>query len=249
MKKLMLGAVAAAALMTPGMAGAETNAVVGFDYNSIDYGAVGDADSYGFDAAFSHGFSNGWDLQVDGSSLRVDAGGCCTNSGYAAMHLGMHNDRHSLAGFVGFQDFAIFSGLSLGVEGQMYLSQATIGGSVSHTDFGDIDLEATHVQVDGSYFINPDFSLSAGFAHTDADFGDWNSWGVGGEYRFAGSPASVSLGYKQADFDGAEVDALTIGLTLDLGTGSLHDRSRSGPSWNGARSLNDNLGGALGFVI
>ena len=33
-----------------------------------------------------------------------------------------------------------------------------------------------------------------------------------------------------------------IGLTLDLGTGSLQDRRVQGPSWGGARSLYDDVG-------
>lgn len=247
MKKFALGAAAAAALLAPAVAHADTNAVVGIDYNHVDFDFLGDANVYGLNGAFNHDFANGWQVQMDGAADRVDAGGCCGSENYAALHYGVRNDQYSYAGFVGLQNFVFFSGIDVGIEGQMHFNQASIGGSVSYVDFGDIDINAWNANVDGAYYFTPNFSLNAGVAYTNVDGsffgsnGDYWTWNLGGEYRFQDSPFSVSLGYRQSDFDGASVDAWTVGLTLDLGTGSLQDRRVKGPSWGGARSMYDDF--------
>ena len=252
MKKLVLGAAAAAALLAPAVASAETNAVVGIDFNRVDFEGLGDANVYGVNGAFNHDFASGWQIQMDGAADRFDGGGCCVNQNYAAVHYGMRTDQYSFAGFVGLQSFSIFSGVDVGVEGQMHFANASLGGSVAYIDFGDIDINATHVNLDGEYYFTPNFSVNAGAAYTNLDgFGgntDYWTWNLGGEYRFDNSPFSVTLGYRQSDFDGGNVDAWTIGLTLDLGTGSLQDRRVHGPSWGGARSIYDDAG-SLGVIF
>ncbi|MBL8536387.1 MAG: hypothetical protein JNM59_03165 [Hyphomonadaceae bacterium] len=242
MRKILMG-VAAAAALAPAVASAETNATIGIQYSNLGVdGSSYDFDTYGFNGAFNHDFDNGWQVQMDGAANRVDAGGCCISQNYAAAHYGMRSDTHSVAGYVGLQDFYLYSGLAFGVEGQLHLSNTTLGGSVSHVTFGDIDLDATVAHVDGAYFITPDFSLTGSVSYGDFDGSDGTMWGIGGEYRFAGSPTSVSLGYRQGDMDSFEVDAWTIGLNFDLGTGSLQERTQSGPSWSGAKTLNDAFG-------
>jgi len=244
MKKFVLGAAAAAALLAPAVANAETNAVVGIDYSHLDFDGF-DANAYGLNGAFNHDFSNGWQIQMDGATDRLDADGCCFAANYGALHYGTRTDQYSFAGFVGLQDISILSGIDIGVEGQMHFGSASIGGSVSYVDFGDFDVSATNIAADGVYFFTPNFSVNAGAAHTSLDgFGDTDywTWNVGGEYRFDNSPFSVSLGYRQSDIEDANVNAWTIGLTLDLGTGTLQDRRVHGPSWGGARSLYDDLG-------
>ena len=245
MKKLVLGAAAAAALLAPAVANAETNAVVGIDYTHLDFDSLGDANMYGINGAFNHEFSNGWQVQMDGAADRVDGGFCCINENYAAAHYGMRTDQYSFAGFVGLQSFSIFSGIDVGVEGQMHFGQASVGGSISYIDFGDVGLNAWNANLDGVYYFTPNFSVNAGAAYTNLDEGgnaDYWTWNLGGEYRFDNSPFSMSLGYRQSDLDGASVDAWTVGLTLDLGTGSLQERRVKGPSWGGARSIYDNIG-------
>jgi hypothetical protein len=252
MKKLVLGAAAAAALLAPAVANAETNAVVGIDYNHVDFDSFGDGNLYGLNGAFNHDFSNGWQIQMDGAADRLDSGFCCTSTNYAAVHYGLRNDQYSFAGFVGTQGVSLFSAIDIGVEGQMHFSNASIGGSVSYLDMGDIDANAWNVNADGMYFFTPNFSVNAGAGYTNLDEGgstDFWTWNVGGEYRFQDSPFSVSLGYRQSEFDGGDVSAWTIGLTLDLGTGTLQDRRVHGPSWGGARSLYDDVGATVPFFI
>lgn len=250
MKKFALGAAAAAAMLAPTVAHADTNAVAGINYSNVDLGSGDNVNVYGLNGAFNHDFSNGWQVQMDGAADREDVGFCCLNQSYAAAHYGMRNDQYSFAGFVGLQSFSFFSGIDLGVEGQMHFGQASLGGSVAYIDFGDLDLNAWNVSTDGEYYFTPNFSVNAGVAYTNIDGGgpfntDYWTWNLGGEYRFDNSPFSVSLGYRQSDFDGGHIDAWTVGLTLDLSTGSLQDRRVKGPSWGGARDIYDNTA-ALG---
>jgi opacity protein-like surface antigen len=251
MKKLVLGAAAVAALLAPAVASAETNAVVGIDYNHVDYDFA-DGNTYGLNGAFNHDFANGWQIQMDGATERLDIGGCCINQNYATAHYGVRTDQYSFAGFVGLQNFSIFSGIDAGVEGQMHFGSASVGGSISFVDFGDIDVNATNANLDGVYFFTPNLSVNAGAAYTTADLGmgsdDYWTWNLGGEYRFDGSPFSVALGYRQSQFDGGDVSAWTIGLNLDLGTGSLQERRVHGPSWGGGRSLFDDVNAIPAFL-
>lgn len=253
MRKLLFGAAVAALTAAPGLAHADNNAVVGIDYNNVDFpGSTPTAKVYGLSGAFNHDFSNAWEVQVDGYAGRADISGCCLNTSYAAVHLGTRSSSYSFAGFLGEQSLGPFSGLNGGAEGQMFFSQAMIEGTVGYSDYSDVHGHVTNAQVDGAWYINPDFSLNAVVGYDDINFGSsshWWSYGVSGEYRFANSPASLSLGYRQSDFSGSHVDTWSIGLTFDLGTGSLQDRASKGPSWNGARSTYDNFGRTIGLVF
>src|SRR6185312_15079750 len=186
--------------------------------------------------------------QMDGAADRVDQSGCCSSESYAAVHYGMRNDEHSFGGFVGLVNLSAFSGVDVGLEGQWNIDNFSLGGSVSYLDFGDIDATVTHVNANGAYYFTPNFSVNAGvgYVNTDGSFfggGDYWAYNVGGEYRFDNSPVSVTLGWRHLDFDDEDVDAWTVGFNLDLGTGDLHSRRTQGPSWDGARSLYDDLTG------
>lgn len=252
MRKVALGAAAIALMTAPGLAHADTNAVVGIDYNNVNFPGSLDGDLYGLNGAFNHDFS-GWNFQMDGYAGRVSEGGCCLSTSYAAAHLGVRNEGYSAAGFVGLQSFSAFSGLNVGVEGQMFFQHAMLEGSLSYTDWSDFDLSAVNAQIDGSWFLTPDFSLNGRVGYTSADMGgndgNFTTYGISGEYRFANMPTSVSLGYRRTEGEGEHVDIWSIGLTFDLGTGTLQERTTRGPSWNGGRSVFDNFDSTLGAVF
>jgi hypothetical protein len=236
MKKFLFGAAAAAAMIVPGAAAADTNAVVGVQYTNVDFDGF-DFDNYGLTGGFSHDFSNGTMLQVDGEMGRIEAGGCCLGFSYGAVHYGVRNDSYGYAGFIGLQDFFGYSGAAIGVEGQWFFSSATLNGSIGFMDFDDLDVSATNVELDGAWFFTPNFALTGIVGYTEFDAGgsfDATTLGVGGEWRFSNSPASLVFGYRNADFDGGDSDSWTIGLNVDLGTDSLQERSRSGASFSGA---------------
>lgn len=241
MKKLLAGAVAALAIAVPA-ASAETNAVVGVNYGNTDYG-FGDYDSYGFNAAFSHDLNNGAVLQFDGAYNRLDGGACCSSAGYGAIHYAMRNDSHAFGGFVMLDDFFGYSAIGAGVEGSMYFSSFVLNGSLGYADFSDLDASLVAAQIDGAYYITPNFAITALASYVEGEDSfstDWTTLGIGGEYRFSG-PASITLGYRNTEFDGGDADTWTIGLNFDLGTGSLRDRATSGPSLSGAAALHNTL--------
>lgn len=246
MKKFLFGAAAAAAMIAPGAATAETNAVVGAQYTNVDFDGF-DFDNYGLNGGFSHDFSNGTMLQVDGEMGRFDTGGgsCCVGFSYGAVHYGVRNDSYSYAGFIGLQDFFGYSGAEIGVEGQWFFSSATLNGSLGFMDFDDLDVSATNVGLDGAWFFTPNFALTGVIGYTEIESGgsdfDATTLGVGGEWRFSNSPASLVFGYRNADFDGGDSDAWTIGFNVDLGTESLQERSRSGASLTGAAMFHAGL--------
>jgi hypothetical protein len=243
MKKFLVGAVATAALLTPAIASADTNAVVGAQYGNTDFGA-GDFDGYGINGAFSHDFSNGHIFQFDGEHGRVSTDGSPDFSdAYGAAHFGVRNQSHALAGFVSMDEFFGLSGAGFGVEGQLYLNNVVLGGSLGHVGYDDVDLGATQLQVDGSYFFTPNLAVNALVAQTEGadDFdGDITSYGVGGEYRF-NNPFSITANWRTDDFDGGDADTWTIGVNFDFGTGSLHERATTGPSLQGGRNLSEAL--------
>jgi len=240
-KRLLLGAAAAIAIATP--AAAETNAVVGIHYGNTDLDVV-DFDSYGFSGAFSHDLDSGAVLQFDGDFTRIDAGGCCTSGGYGAMHYAMRNDSHSFGGFAMLDDFFGFSAIGAGVEGQMFFSNFVLNGSLGFADFSDLEATVVSTQIDGAYYVTPNFAINAlaSFSQGEDTLDtDWTTFGVGGEWRFAEGPTSLTFGYRNADFDGGDSDTWTIGFNFDLGTGTLRDRASSGPGLNGAAALHGNL--------
>jgi hypothetical protein len=242
MKKILIGAAAAAALLTPAIASADTNAVVGLQYSNTDVESF-DFDSYGINGAFSHDFSNATVFQFEGASTRIDAGGCCISSGYAAAHYGLRNDTYALAGFVSFDELFVYSGLGLGIEGQYYLNNIVLNGSIGYADFDDIDVSTTVASVDGTYFFTPNLGLTGLVAVSDDEvYGDdTTTYGISGEYRLANSPTSFELGVRQTDVFDDDATVWSIGVNFDFGTGSLQERATSGPSFSGASNLHDNL--------
>lgn len=235
MKKFLIGAAAAAAIIAPSVAVAETSGVVGVQYTSSEWDSF-DWDNYGIEGAFNHSFGNGTFVQFDGAAGRTDVGFADFSSNYGALHYGLRNDTYALGGFVSFDELAGVSGVAFGVEGQYYLPNLVFNGSIARTNFDSFDVEMTTAAIDGSYFFTPNLSVTGLFAVSDDEFfgDDLTTWGLGGEYRFNESPISIELGYRQNEFDDEEITSWTIGFNLDLGTGSLYERATTGASLNGA---------------
>ena len=253
MRNLIIGVAAAVmAMAAPGIASADTRATIGAQYTNLDSDTFSDnVDVFGLSGAFNYDFSNGWTVQGDATSNRADVGGSADlGFSYSALNFGMRTDSHAVYGWVGLADgSALPSVTHIGIGGQMYLSNITLEASLGYADIDGLDSNPVNVSVDGTYFLNDNLGLSARVSHTDTDGGfggidDFTSWGVGAEYRFADSPFSVNVAYNDADTSPDNIQAWSIGVKMDLGSDSLMDRSQHGPSWNGARSLfNDILGG------
>jgi hypothetical protein len=245
MKKILMGAAAALAIAAPGLAHADNATIIGLGYSSTDFGGGDDIQNYGLNAGFNHEMNNGWVMQVDGEWGRQDINGCCYASSYGAVHLGTRTDTHEVAGFAGLTEFAGVSGLGVGLEGEMFLGNFNLGASAGYADFDDADITFSSIEVNGAYFFTPNLALTGLVAENNFDAGignsDYLTLGVGGEYRFENSPASIQLGYRNADFDGGDADIWSIGFKWDMGSNSVEDRTRNGVSYDGASNFFHNF--------
>jgi hypothetical protein len=240
---MFLGAAAALAVIAPGLASADTNAVVGLRYTNSDANGF-DWDRYGGTIGVSRDLNNGSFLQFDGAYERLDFSFCCYANGYGAAHWGARSDSHSIAGFVTLQDWFGISGIGIGGEGTLELQNIWLDASVSFVDFSDIDADATSGQIGAGWNITENVELTALVSHTEFENGgstDWTTLGIGGEFRPDNSPVSFLLNYRNADFDGGDVDSWTFGVNFDLNTGTLRQRRTQGPGLTGARDLYLNL--------
>jgi len=242
MRKILMGAAAALAVAAPGAALADS-AEVGAHIGNIDAESGGDLDYWGLDGAYSHDFASGWTLQLDGTHESLDAGGGDLGTSYGAVNLGMRSGGHAFYGFVGLSDIVALSFTNIGVGGQLYLGNVTLNGSVGYA-WGDAggDIEVLNAHVDGTWFFTDNFGImaEAGWAELDASGGGDNeveTLGLGGVFRFTGSPVAINLNYRNVDTDSTELDVWQIGFTYHIGTGSERERSQSGASWNGAENL------------
>jgi hypothetical protein len=201
----------------------------------VSPGSGSDFNTYGLDIAYSHDFSNGWTVQADGSSERLDGSGGHFGQGYVGVSAGVRNDGYSFYGFVGQGTVTGFvDGVGVGVGGQMYFQNATLNGSVGYAD-GD-GVHIAEVDVNGAWFINENFGLTGDVNYSDFDFKTSTSYGVGATWRFTGSPIALDLGYQNYTGD-ADSNVWRIGFTMNWGTDSARDQSQKGPSWDGVRVL------------
>jgi hypothetical protein len=108
MKKFLIGAVATAAIVTPCVAHADTNAIVGLNIGGGEVDTL-DWDTVGIDGAFSHDFNNGTVMQFEAAADRVDIEDVDFSSNYAAVHYGVRSDSHAFGGFVSMEELFFFS--------------------------------------------------------------------------------------------------------------------------------------------
>jgi hypothetical protein len=240
MRKFLMGAAAVAAFAVPGIAIADSG-TLGVRINNVDAGG-GDLDVYGIEGSFNHDFSNGWTVQGDGASHRFDfGGGGNPSTSYFAGAAGMRHDSHALYGFIGNNEITGTSGTVLGIGGQLQHGQAQFNGSVGYVDFDGVT--ATNVSVDGTYFFTENLGLNGLASYTEFDTGgdpDWTTLGIGGVYRFTGSPFAIDAGYRNVDQgSGDNLDVISLGMTLQLGTDSAQENNRA--TWNGARRVFEDI--------
>lgn len=225
MKKVILGAVALAALIAPGIASAQQG-YVGLDYGTTDIDGLGSDDAWGVSGAveLTPNFS------IDGSYADNDEDGVVG----ATAHLYSNNDNHLLGAFLGVSDSDSSTSWGGGVEGNLYLGQATLAGAVSYTTDDDADIDVVGVNGEYRYFVSDNFRLEGGIGYFDLSGGGTDdsalNFGVGGEYQFATTPISVGLAYARTTFDEIDLDAdsFTATVRYNFGGGTLHDRDHSG---------------------
>lgn len=245
MNKLLLGAAAAAALITPSVASADTNGYVAFSYNSLD----DDFDSFKEDYLALGGgvvttVSGSWNLQFDADVGDMNHGDHTDTFNTATVHIFTRNDSYAFGGFAGFTSDEA-TGWIVGAEGAAYFDRFSLAGSVLIGAGRESDDEIFNIGGAGTFFITDNFSVGVDANWYEFDFSgssqDGTIYGVNGEYQFAGTGFSVFAGYHASDEDyfgfDKENNTFTIGGRYNFDTPSLLARDRSGASMLGASQM------------
>lgn len=234
MKKLLLGAAAAFAIIAPGVAAADTTGFVGFGAATLD----DDADSWKDDLLTIEGavvtsLNDTWSLGFRGSNH--DMGHDSHTHAYQAIDVQAFTatDTYSFGGYAGS---AMDSTWGFGVGGSLYFGNFTVGGDVSYVDDRkDGGYEVTTTTARAGYYFTNNFAVTGEYGYTDSEWeGEEASiWGLGAEYQFANSPFSISANYTMADSDyngggGHEAETFGVGVRYHFGTSDLMSRDRSG---------------------
>lgn len=247
MKKILVGAATAAALVAPGIASADTLGAVDFTYESTDYDAGSAFDGYSIGGAIATDVSNGLRLQVDGRTTMQDWSYDTYSHGYAAGHLSGDIAGFNVGGFAGIVNYYGDGGTLLGVQARNDWGNLSVDGSIAFTDFRDNDYDSTHYNIGGSYFFTPNFAVNAGYSINEINSGsgyDINAWSLGAAYQFAnnvevfGAWTNTNFEYNGAEYN--QADSLSLGVRLNLNGGTLQDNTNGG-LWNSARDVADVL--------
>ena len=240
MRTMLLGAAAAAAVMAPGLAAADTSGSVAFTYENSDFD-YGEWDAYSIGGTIMHDVSHGLRLQADGRTTLQswDGAGGDDSHGYAAAHLSSDMGAWDFGGFAGFVNYYGDGGVLLGIEARTAFSNFSVDGSIAHTDF-DYGYDGTAYRLGGAYFFSPNFALTGGASTTDIDSGvdfDITELSLGAAYQFTNN-VEVFGAYTDTDGDisgGGDYDGDTIqlGFRVNIGGGSLQENTNDG-AWTAA---------------
>jgi len=235
MKKLLLGAAAALAMAAPGVASAQSG-FVDLGYATTDISGGPEADTLALGGAYAWGGNGSLGFQVDGvfGSHEFDGGGDVDTYNLGG-HLFHRNESHMFGGFVGFGNTDFGGGAEYdywtgGLEGAYYMSRTTLNGVLSYSDAEDLNTNITALDLGATHFVTDNFSFGGNLGFGQIDGGsDFTAFGVGAEYQFASFPISLYGGYNTTDFDGTDVDVLSLGVRWNFG-GTLLERDRNGAS-------------------
>ena len=273
--------MAGTALLTIALSGA--GAVAGankFSGNiSLAVGQTFQDDEFGpiFDDSFASlsgetklnvAFTNNINLQVDllGVASFADSNGPDLDrdssvQGTAHLYYRTNQFAAGVVGGVGVTSGALMTNADyyfVGVEGQYYMDNITIGLGAGYLDssadtFGGADdlfvNDAWYVGGEVRYYANEKTTISAnvGYISGEANFGYWDvdtiHWGVKAEYRpDVKEPLSLFVAYEgrtsEADDVGGasfekDTHTIKVGVTFSFGVdGTKMEQDRSGPSFN-----------------
>jgi hypothetical protein len=273
--------MAGTALLTIALSGA--GAVAGankFSGNiSLAVGQTFQDDEFGpiFDDSFASlsgetklnvAFTNNINLQVDllGVASFADSNGPDLDrdssvQGTAHLYYRTNQFAAGVVGGVGVTSGALMTNADyyfVGVEGQYYMDNITIGLGAGYLDssadtFGGADdlfvNDAWYVGGEVRYYANEKTTISAnvGYISGEANFGDWDvdtiHWGVKAEYRpDVKEPLSLFVAYEgrtsEADDVGGasfekDTHTIKVGVTFSFGVdGTKMEQDRSGPAFN-----------------
>lgn len=250
MKNALLGAAAVFAIIAPAAAHADTTGHIDLSYQTanIDSGIDYDVDAWTLGGALIMPIEGAWNLQFAASHENYTYENSEYDSAATAVtaHGIYRNESYAFGGYAGFGGIYSQTLYMAGVEGQFYLPNATIGGTVSYGATSDAyDYTSWDARVNGSYFFTPQFAANATVAYTSWDDYDTDvtGLGIGAEYRFSNCPFSVTGNYLHESWEygssDADADVFKLGLTYDFGGLSLQERSQQGASFDGASQFMD----------
>jgi len=233
MKTLFLASAAAAALLAAPALAQDAVGSVGVTYSNPSVEDV-DIDIWTVDGVVAKPVGD-WTVTLNADVNYAKAFGEDDTTGDAAAHLTrMWTSDVRAGGFVAASGLGTGDSVwMIGAEAQKYLAGSTLTGTVAYTDADDLGAKVWTVGGDAAFYVMPNLRLNAGVAYNnvDTDLGDGDAWtyGVGGEYEFAGTPFSIKAGYTRADIKDADIDVDTwsIGLRYSFG-GGLQARDRAG---------------------
>jgi hypothetical protein len=248
MRTLLLGAAAAAAIIAPGAARADTSGLIGLsaEWNDFDYSS-GDFAGYSLSGALVHDMSNGMTGQVDGRTTLQDWD-CCDSyysHGYTAVHLSGDMGGWDLGGLAGIVNYYGDGGMLIGAEARTMFSNFALDGSISYTDFAENDYSGIAYRAGGAYFLSPNFAINGGVSLTDIDNSpDYQitELMIGGAYQFVNN-VELYGGYTNTDSDADggtdyEGDTIQIGVRLHINGGTLQENAANGV-WTAAEHVSD----------
>jgi hypothetical protein len=248
MRTLLLGAAAAAAMIAPGMASANTSGSIGFmaETNDFDYGS-GEFWGYNLGGAVMTNMSNGLNVQLDGRTTLQDWDCCDTyySHGYAALHVSGDMGGWDLGGLLGMVNYYGEGGILIGAEARTMFGNFSLDGSIANTDFADNDYSGTAYRAGGAFFISPNFAVTGGASFTDVESGldyEITELSLGGAYQLANN-VELFGGYTNTNGERSngteyEGDTFQFGVRLNLNGGTLQENAADGV-WTSAEHVAD----------
>ena len=243
MKKILVGAAAAAALIAPGVASADTIGAIDYTFENTEYGNS-EFDAYSFGGAIATDISHGLRLQADARTTLQDWDGSSGDysHSYAAAHLSGDLGGFNVGAFAGMLSYYDDGGVMYGVEGRTAFGALSIDAAIALSDFGDNGYDGTHYRLGGSYFFSPNFAINAGYNISEINSGsdyDIDEWTLGAAYQF-GNNFELFGNYIDAENDygsgGYDVESLQLGVRLNIGGGTLQENTNGG-LWDAARGV------------
>jgi opacity protein-like surface antigen len=246
MKKILVGAAAAAALIAPGVASADVIGAIDYTYETTDYDSGNEFDAYSLGGAIATDVSHGLRLQADGRTTLQDWDGSSGDysHGYAAAHLSGDLGRFNVGAFAGMLSYYDDGGVVYGVEGRTAFGALSVDAAIAFSDFGDNNYEGTHYRLGGSYFFMPNLAINAGYNISEIDSGtdyDVDEWTLGVGYQFANN-IELFGNYSDAEYDygfgGYDAESLQLGVRLNIGGGTLQENTNGG-LWDAVRGISE----------
>ena len=238
MKTLLLATAAVAAFAAAPAFAQDSVGSIGLGYNNVKYEAGGSdftTENGKIDVAVAVPVTSSWTVTLDGGFAynNNNVAGADNSNINGAIHTTVGFGDFRVGTFAGGKSIADETLWAVGGEGQMYLGQTTLTGSVVYETVDGTDLDAWSVGGDAAYFITPSLRVNGGLNWSTIDAGgsDIDSWSanVGGEYQIANTPMSIVANYgygELEDFD-LSINTLTVGVRYSFG-GDLQTRNRSG---------------------